>query len=74
MTRYLLDTSILSNSVTPQPSAFLLAWWAEQRDADLFISTLTLAEIRKAWAACLQKTRVRPCTTPKEPDFSQPSG
>ena len=43
MTGYLLDTNI----VKPQPSASLLAWWAEQRDADLFISTLTLAEIRR---------------------------
>jgi len=47
VTRYLLDTNILSNIVKPQPSESLLAWWAEQRDADLFISTLTLAEIRR---------------------------
>ncbi|MEN3161046.1 type II toxin-antitoxin system VapC family toxin [Tistrella mobilis] len=47
MTRYLLDTNIISNVVKPEPSELLLAWWAEQRDDDLFISSLTIAEIRR---------------------------
>ncbi|PCG07510.1 VapC toxin family PIN domain ribonuclease [Sphingomonas ginsenosidimutans] len=47
MTRYLLDTNIISNVVKPQPSETLLAWWAEQRDEDLFIASLTVAEIRR---------------------------
>jgi predicted nucleic acid-binding protein len=47
VTRYLLDTNILSNVVKPQPSEQLLDWWAEQRDADLFIASLTVAEIRR---------------------------
>ncbi len=47
MTRYLLDTNIISNVVKPQPSESLLAWWAEQRDEDLFIASLTVAEIRR---------------------------
>ena len=47
MTRYLLDTNIISNVVKPQPSEALLAWWAGQRDKDLFISALTIAEIRR---------------------------
>lgn len=47
MTRYLLDTNIISNVVKPQPSEQLLAWWAEQRDEDLFIASLTIAEIRR---------------------------
>ena len=47
MTRYLLDTNIISNAVKPQPSESLLAWWAEQRDEDLFIASLTVAEIRR---------------------------
>lgn len=47
MTRYLLDTSIISNVVKPQPSEPLLAWWAEQQDESLFISSLTVAEIRR---------------------------
>lgn len=48
MTRYLLDTNIISNVVRPQPSETLLAWWADQRDESLFISSLTVAEIRRA--------------------------
>lgn len=47
MTRHLLDTNIISNVVKPEPSELLLAWWAEQRDDDLFVSALTIAEIRR---------------------------
>ena len=47
MTRYLLDTNIISNVVKLEPSESLLAWWAEQRDEDLFIASLTIAEIRR---------------------------
>ena len=46
MTRYLLDTNIISNIVKPKPSDSLLAWMAAQRDVDLFIASLTVAEIR----------------------------
>lgn len=56
MTRYLLDTNIISNVVKPEPSELLLAWWAEQRDDDLFISSLTIAEIRRG---ILEKPRGR---------------
>jgi predicted nucleic acid-binding protein len=45
--RYLLDTNILSNATKPAPSEALLAWMAEQTDTDLFISSLTIAEIRR---------------------------
>jgi predicted nucleic acid-binding protein len=45
--RYLLDTNIISNIGKPEPSASLLAWMAEQADQDLFISALTVAEIRR---------------------------
>lgn len=47
MTRYLLDTNIISNVVKPTPSASLLDWMAEQRDDALFIASLTVAEIRR---------------------------
>ena len=47
MTRYLLDTNIVSNATKPQPSAALIDWMSNQRDTDLFISTLSLAEIRR---------------------------
>ena len=42
---YLLDTNIISNIVKPAPSEPLLDWMAEQKDADLFIASLTIAEI-----------------------------
>lgn len=45
MTRYLLDTNIISNVVKPRPSDSLLAWMSTQRDEDLFIAALTVAEI-----------------------------
>lgn len=45
--RYLLDTNIISNIVKPAPSASLVAWMAEQADQDLFIASLTIAEIRR---------------------------
>ncbi|NKM64760.1 PIN domain-containing protein [Rhizobium leguminosarum bv. viciae] len=47
MMRYLLDTNILSNVTKPAPSEPLLAWMAVQTDTDLFISSLTVAEIRR---------------------------
>jgi toxin FitB len=47
MTRYLLDTNIISNATKASPSASLLTWMSEQADEDLFISTLSIAEIRR---------------------------
>jgi predicted nucleic acid-binding protein len=45
--RYLLDTNIISNIAKPVPSASLLAWMSKQNDEDLFIASLTVAEIRR---------------------------
>jgi toxin FitB len=56
VTRYLLDTNIISNLVKPAPSELLLAWMSAQRDDDLFIASLTLAEIRRG---ILEKPRGR---------------
>lgn len=47
MTRYLLDTDILSDVTKPAPSEALLTWMAGQADTDLFIASLTVAEIRR---------------------------
>ena len=47
MTRYLLDTNIISNVTKPAPSEALVAWMAERADEDMFISSLTIAEIRR---------------------------
>lgn len=47
MTRYLLDTNIVSELVRPRPAEPLLSWMARQSDEDLCISALTVAEIRR---------------------------
>jgi toxin FitB len=47
VTRYLLDTNIISNVIKPQPSQALMAWLGAQKDDDLFIASLTVAEIRR---------------------------
>ena len=45
--RFLLDTNIISNVTKPAPSEALLAWMADQFDQDLYISSLTVAEIQR---------------------------
>lgn len=51
MTRYLLDTDIISNVVKLRPSAPLLDWMAAQQDTDLYIASLTVAEV---WRGILE--------------------
>ncbi len=45
--RYLLDTNILSFVTRPSPPVALLAWMSDRDDEDLFIASLTIAEIRR---------------------------
>ncbi|HEY1898245.1 MAG TPA: type II toxin-antitoxin system VapC family toxin [Steroidobacteraceae bacterium] len=47
MTRYLLDTNIISDVTKAVPSESLIEWMTGQSDEDLFISSLTVAEIRR---------------------------
>ena len=47
MTRYLLDTNVISNITKPDPSESLLEWMSAQSDSDLFVSSLTIAEIHR---------------------------
>lgn len=47
MSRSLFDTNIIGNVTKPAPSAALVAWMADQADEDLFIASLTVAEIRR---------------------------
>ena len=47
MTRYLLDTNVISNAIKPSPSESLLQWLSNQQDEDLHISSLTVAEIQR---------------------------
>lgn len=51
MTRFLLDTNIVSNAVKPAPSPLLERWMTDQSDDDLFIASLTIAEI---WRGILE--------------------
>lgn len=52
MTRYLLDTDIISDVIKPEPSPTLLGWFEAQADDDLFITSFTVAEI---WRGILTK-------------------
>ena len=45
MTRYLLDTNIISDAVKPAPSPRLAHWMQAQKDSDLFIAAMSIAEI-----------------------------
>jgi predicted nucleic acid-binding protein len=45
VTRYLLDTNVVSEALKPHSSAVIADWLQGQDDADLFIATLTVAEI-----------------------------
>jgi predicted nucleic acid-binding protein len=47
VSRYLLDTNIISNATKPAPSEALVEWMSGQADEDLLISCLTVAEIRR---------------------------
>jgi len=51
LTRYLLDTNIISNAVKRQPSVLLVDWMAAQLNEDLFVASLTIAEI---WRGILE--------------------
>jgi predicted nucleic acid-binding protein len=51
VTRYLLDTNIIGDVTKPEPSEALVAWLAEQADEDLFIASLTVAEV---WRGVLE--------------------
>ena len=52
MSRYLLDTNILSNPTKPAPSQQLKSWLDQQADEDLYISSMSVAEI---WRGVLSK-------------------
>jgi predicted nucleic acid-binding protein len=70
VTRYLLDTNILSDPLRPQPSAVLEKWMQGQAGQDLFIATLTIAEL---WRGVLQRTPGRR-RRELEDWFASPSG
>ena len=47
MTRYLLDTKVISDAVKPRPSASLIEWLGDRDDSSLFIASLSVAEIAR---------------------------
>ena len=47
MTRYLLDTNIVSELAKPLPSAPLREWMTAREDGSMFIASLTVAEIQR---------------------------
>lgn len=47
---YLLDTCVLCEPTRAKPSSRVLSWLAEQSEEALFLSVLTLGEIRKGAA------------------------
>ena len=48
--RFLLDTNAVSEPARPQPDAGYAAWFADAPEADLFISVITLGELRRGVA------------------------
>ena len=44
---YLIDSNVISELARPKPDATVLAWFANTPDDALFLSALTLGEIRK---------------------------
>lgn len=54
---YLLDTCVISELVKPRPSAAVTAWVAEQDEASLFLSVITLGELEKGIAKLTDSRR-----------------
>ncbi|MGP9819779.1 type II toxin-antitoxin system VapC family toxin [Salinarimonas sp. NSM] len=47
MSRYLLDTNIISAAVRPNPPDSLSRWFSERHDEELYVSSLTIAELQR---------------------------
>jgi toxin FitB len=59
MTGYLLDTNCISEIVRPNPEPRVLSWLEAMDERLLYLSVLTLGEIRKGVAALAQSKRRR---------------
>ncbi len=57
---YLLDTNYVSELVRVQPDARAVAWIDSVEEANLFLSVITLAEIRKGGEAAIADRRGAP--------------
>jgi predicted nucleic acid-binding protein len=54
---YLLDTNVLSELVRPKPNESLLHWFKSMPNEALYISTLTIGEIRKGIEGVKEESR-----------------
>lgn len=45
--KYLIDNCVISEVIKPNPNDKVLAWIDSQADVDLYLSALTIGEIRK---------------------------
>ncbi len=57
MSGFLLDTNCVSELVRPRPDRHVIEWMDAANEATLYLSVLTLGEIRKGLAALAQGTR-----------------
>jgi predicted nucleic acid-binding protein len=56
VSRYLLDTNIISDAIKPIPSPSLAAWMMEQANEDLLIASITIGEV---WRGILEQPNGR---------------
>jgi predicted nucleic acid-binding protein len=70
VSRFLLDTNILSDPTKPAPSPLLATWFADQSKGNLFIASLSVAEI---WRGVEEKPAGRK-RTELERWFAGPDG
>ena len=54
---FLLDTCVLSELVKPQPNTGLTTWLSEQNTNTLFVSSLTIGELKKGIAKLAEGQR-----------------
>ena len=54
---FLLDTNVVSEWVKPNPDAKLVKWLAQAKEDHVFISVITLAELRRGTARIAQGRR-----------------
>lgn len=54
---YLLDTNVVSELIKPVPNPQVVQWTESQREASLFLSVLTLTEIRQGVNRMVQGQR-----------------
>jgi predicted nucleic acid-binding protein len=57
MSGFLLDTNVISELVTAKPEPKVTAWLNETEETLLYLSVLTIAEIRKGVTSLLQSAR-----------------